>query len=807
MNTLLQDVRYSLRMLRKSPGFTIVAMLTLALGIGANTAIFSVVRAVLLKSLPYPNPERLALLDEYQEHSGRLSVAWPNFLDLQAQNHSFEALAAYRTTQRALTGAGEPVLLNGGEVSASFFSILGVKPVLGRAFADKEDKPGASPTAVLSYAFWRNRLGGDSSVLGRSITLSGESFTVVGVLPPGFKYFHQPIDLYLPIGLEGARPAWINRENHPGLLVVGRLKPGVSQQTAQTEVDTIMRRLEQQYPASNSGERASVQALFESQISGYRTMFYMLLTAVACVLLIACANVANLLLARVTGRQKEFAVRAAIGAPRARIVRQVLTESLLLAALGGALGLLLASQALAPLLRMAPQDVPRLSDTAVDYNVALFTAFISALTGVLFGLAPAFHSSRTDVNSLMKDSGATITPGRTRQKFRSGLLVSEVALAMVLVVACGLLVRSLMKAQGVNPGFEPDHVLALDVLLPSQQYRSDDEQRAFFDRALQQIRSIPGAVSASAVLCPPLTGTCWGSVYLLSDRPIPAQNQIPSSVFNIADAQYFQTMKIPLLSGRLFAETDTNKSPPVILINETLAKMWWPHESPLGKRIKQGFPQNKAPYREIVGVVGDLKQEGPDAHQLPEIFEPASQSSSSDMTVVVRTEADPASMTAAVEGSIRSIDKNLPFSSVQPMTHYLSESLAQRRFATLLLAIFGGLALILASLGIYGVTAYAVAQRRHEIGIRMALGATRENVLALVLSQGLRLGLIGVAIGLSLSLFITRLMASLLFGVSSKDPATFGLVALLLCAVALFACYIPARRAAEVDPMVALRYE
>jgi len=807
MEIFLQDIRYGLRMLRKSPGFTAVAVVTLALGMGATTAIFSVVRAVLLKSLPYPNPEQLMVLDENQQASGRMSVGWPNFLDWQAQSRSFEALAAYRDIDRSLTGVGQPVQLHVAEVSAPFFPILRVTPVVGRVFSDAEDKPAASPTVVLSYGFWRNKLGGDSSVLGRTLTLSGESFTVIGVLPPDFNYFRQHIDLYLPIGLEGARTAWLNRENHPGLLVVGRLKSGVSREAAQTEMDTIMRRLEQQYPASNSGEHASVTSLFEGQVSEWRTTFYTLLAAVACVLLIACANVANLLLARTAARKKEFAVRAAVGAGVWRIARQMLSESTLLACLGGALGLLLAPLVLAPMLRLAPQNIPRLSDTTVDHNVAIFSLLVSVLTGILFGSVPALSSAHTDPNAALKDSAATTTVGRSRQRFRSGLLVAEVALAFMLVVVCGLLARSLANAQRVDPGFNADHVLALDVSVPATQYRTGEQRYQFFAQTLQRIRALPGVKSASAVMCGPLVGTCWNSVYLVSDRPVPKQNEIPMSVFNVADPAYFRVMSVPLLAGRWFAETDNAKAPPVILINQTLADTWWPHESPLGKRIKQGFPQDTDPYREIIGVVGDIKQDGPDAPQLPEVFEPMAQTPYQGMTFVVRTEGDPLSMAPTVESCIHSVDRNLPLSAVQPMTRYLSESLARRRFLTLLPEIFGGLAVFLAALGIYGVMAYTVAQRRHEIGIRMALGASRQSVLTLIVSQGMRLGLLGVAIGLGGALVLTRWMASLLFGVSSKDPATFVCVSLLLCVVALTACYVPARRAARVEPMVALRYE
>jgi predicted permease len=806
MQTLLEDLRYGLRMLRKTPGFTAIAVITLALGIGANTAIFSVVRAVLIKSLPYPDPDRLMIIDEYQEHAGRSSVGWMNFLDWRAQGRSFEAMAAYRLDQRSLTGIGPPTLLQAGEVSAPFFSILGANPVLGRVFTESEDKPGASPRAILSHEFWRNRLGGDSSVLGRELTLGAEPFTVVGVLPPNFKYFQEPVDLYIPIGLEGAKPAWINRGNHPGLLVLARLKT-VSRSAAQAEMGTIMGRLEQQYPASNSGERASVTPLSEKQLASVRPTFYMLLAAVGCVLLIACANVANLQLTRAAARQKEFAVRAAIGAGKARVIRQLLTESVLLATLGGGLGLLLALSAIPPLLRLAPQDIPRLAETEVDGGVMLFTLGISILIGILFGIAPAFQSSHINPSGVLKESGTTVTSSRSRQSLRAGLFVSEVALAMVLVVACGLLIRSLLKVQAVNPGFNADHVLALDVMLPAQQYRTDEQKTRFFAQALDRIRVLPRVTSASAVHCPPLVGTCWNSVYLVSDRPIPLQAELPKSVFNVATPTYFQTMQIPLLQGRQFAESDDAKAPPVIIINQTMADKWWPHQSPLGKRIKQGFPQDKTPYREIVGVVGDLKQNGPDARQLPEVFEPAAQGPSQAMTLVVRTGPGPLSLAKAAENAIQSVDKDLPVSAIQPMTQYISESLARREFSTLLLGLFGALALVLAAVGVYGVMAYTVAQRTHEIGIRVALGAQRMHILRLILGRGGILALAGVGLGLASALGLTRLMASLLYGVRATDPFTFVGVALLLALVALAACYIPARRATHVVPMVALRHE
>ncbi len=806
MRMFWQDLRYGARMLAKSPGFTAVAILTLALGIGANSAIFSVINAVLLKPLPYPEPNRLVVLDEYQLHTGESSVAWMNFLDWRDQNKSFEDMAAYRTIHLTLTGAGEPALLRTGQVSAAFFPLIGTKTILGRSFSKPEDNPEAGPTVVLSYNFWRNRLGGEPDVVGKTITLDGTAYSAIGVLAPGFNYFNQTVDIYVPIGLKGKTPSWLDRVNHPGLLVLARLKPGVSLASARSEMDTIMRRLEQEYPKSNSGERASIVLLYSHLYGDVQPAMFTLLAAVGLVLLIACANVANLLLARAASRQREFAVRAAIGASRTRVIRQLLTESMLLSSIGGVMGLLLASWMIGPLLRIAPPEIPRLADTQVNLWVFLFTLGVSVITGILFGLVPALQTSNLDLNRVLKESGHS-TSGPARDRFRAALFISEVALASVLVIASGLLIRSLWKAQNVNPGFNADHVLALDVLLPRTQYKTDAQILNFFNQATEKIRNLPGVRSASAVYCPPVVGTCWTSVYLVEGRPVPPQDQLADSVFNAAEPDYFRTMEIPLIEGRSFKATDTAQSPPVIIINQSMARRWWPNESPLGKRIKQGFPQSPTPYREIVGVVGDVKQEGPDAQQLTEIFLPPTQNPDNAMTLVVRTSSDPLSLAATVEEQIHALDSNLPVARVQPMTQYFSEALARRRFSTLLLGIFGALALVLAAVGIYGVMAYSVAQRTHEIGIRVALGAQRGGIIMLVVGQGLRFALLGVAIGLTAAFVLTRWMASLLFGVTATDPATFAAVAAVLTSVALPACYVPARRAMKVDPMVALRYE
>ena len=808
METLWQDVRYAVRMLAKSPGFTAVAVLTLALGIGANTAIFSVIHAVLLKSLPYPDPDRLMILSEYSARTGAESVSWMDYLDWRQQNRSFEEMATYNMHDFNFTGSGKPEVIRVGRVTSSFFSLVGATTVLGRTFNSEEDKPGANRTAVLTYGFWRARLGGDPSVLGKSLTLDGEPYSVIGVLRPDFQYFARHIDLCVPAALSTAAGSnWLLRGNHPGLEVLARLRPRVSQASARSDMDAIMGRLEREYPGSNGGQRASVKPLYEARFGDVRPALLTLLAGVLCVLLIACANVANLLLARAAVREKEFAVRAAVGAGRKRIVRQLLTESVLLSMVGGLLGLLVAAWSMGPLLRLAPADIPRLSETRMDMTVFLFSFGVALVTGILFGLAPAFQTSHVDLTAALRETGQSTTAGVRRRRLRAGLLISEVAIAVVLAIASGLLMRSLLKALAVNPGFRSDHLLALDVNLPHYKYKTDPQQLAFLNDVLERTRHLPGVVSASAVMCPPLVGTCWDSIFIFDDRPVPPIAELPRAAFNIADPQYFRAVGVPLLKGRWFTPEDTAKSTPVILINETAARRWWPNQNPLGKRIKQGFPQDKGSFEEIVGVVGDLREDAPDQAQWPEVFIPEAQNTMPSFTLLVRTGTEPMAMSGSVEGVIHSLDPDQPVYHVKAMTGYLAESLARRKFSTLLLGIFGALALLLASVGIYGVMAYSVAQRTHEIGIRVALGAQRHDVLGLVVAHGLRLALAGIAIGLAAAWMLTRLLASLLFGVTPRDPVTFVCVVGLLAGVALLACYVPARRAMRVDPMVALRYE
>ena len=807
MRTLVQDLRYAVRMLAKSPGFTLVAVATLALGIGANTAIFSVVRAVLLRSLPYPEPHRLVVTHEHNERSGSMGVAWPTFLDWRERVQSLHELAGYRRTSWNVSGTREPELLPGAEISAPFLSLLGVRPALGRDLQEADDRPGAERTVIISDETWQTRFGSDPSIVGKPIQLDGLPYVVVGVLPRGFSYFPEPVALYTPIGLNGAEPSWLERGNHSGMRVLGRLAPGASLETARAELGGIMRDLEKAYPKTNTGNQARSEFLSDALFGEIRPMLWILLGAVGLVLLIACANVAHLLLARSAARQREFGIRLALGAGPRRIVRQLLTESLLLSVLGGALGIALAAWAMGPLVALAPSEIPRLGDTRIDPLVLFFTLTACLLTGTLFGLAPALQAARPDPQSALRETGTGATSGRNRQSLRRTLFVSEVALAFVLAVGSGLLLRSLLKVQRVPLGFEPEGVLGLNVYLPDKGYETEPVRYQFLQRSLEQIRSLPGVEAASAIYCPPVAGRCWGSVYMVSDRPTPAPTDVPSSAFNVVDPGYFSTMRIPLLAGRFFNDADSADSAKVVIINESFAKKWWPNESPLGKRIKQGFPQDDRPFREIVGVVGDVAQEGLDLPVQTEVFLPFSQNTSGAMAFVARTRSDPMSLARAATAAIHRVDPNQSVTEVRPLTRSLAESVARRRFTTLLLGLFGALALVLASVGIYGVVSYGVSQRTREIGIRTALGAGPREVLRLVFDQAIRLAGVGLLVGAAAAFVLTRFMQSLLFQTPPFDPSTFAGVGVILTGIVLLACANPARRALRVSPTVALRSE
>jgi putative ABC transport system permease protein len=807
MSTLMQDLRYAVRTLARTPGFTAIAVATLALGIGANTAIFSVVHAVLLRRLPYPEPDRLVVIREQQKRLGKMGVAWPNFLDVRARSRMLSSLAGYRANEMTLSDSHEPEVLRVGEVSATFFPLLGATAQLGRLLAESDDRPGATPAVVLSDELWRRRFGSDPEIVGKTVKLDAVASTVVGVLPRGFSFFPRHAELYRPIGLYGAEPTWLNRGNHSGMRVLARIAPGATLAGARSEIDGIMRQLEQQYPDSNAGQVATMAPLSVEMFQDYRPALWTLLAAVGVVLLIACVNVAHLQLARSAGRQKEIAIRAALGAGRGRIVRQLVTESVLISAIGGAFGLLVATWSIGPLVRLAPTAIPRLAETHIDPGVLLFTLAVSLATGLLFGTAPAISASRPDPQAALVEGGRGSTSGRSRQRFRTGLFVSEVALAFVLVIGSGLLIRSLLELQSVSPGFRPEHVLSLDVSLPDAKYTENDQRAAFYRSAMEALRPLPGVQSATAIYCAPLFGKCWGSVYVLSDRPAPAQAELPSAHWNVADPGYFQTVGIPLRQGRAFTETDGPDSPKVVIVNETFARQWWPNGDAVGKSIKQGWPKDPTPFRQIIGVVADVRQDGLDAPAAPEVYIPLMQNPMSSMTLLVRVAGSPRSVERSAIAAVRAVDPEQSVSNVMPMTDYLSVSVADRRFTTLLLGFFAALALALASVGIYGVVAFGVAERRREIGIRTALGARPADGRGLFVKRALRLAAIGMVAGAVAALALSRLIASLLFGVGPSDPATFGGVALLLTAVVLAACVIPARRALRVSPTTALRGE
>jgi putative ABC transport system permease protein len=803
MQTLLQDLRYGARMLVKQPGFTLIAVLTLALGIGANTAIFSIVNAVLLRPFAYPAPERLVIVQE-RYTAGGMTVSYPNFADWQAQQTVFEGISAVRGNESFnLTGTGEPERLSGRLVSAAFLSTLGIKPQLGRDFLAEEDQPGAAPAVMLSYGFWQRRFGNDPSVIGKQLTLNNQSYTVIGVTPANFQY-GLPADVTVPINLQAER--FRNRGSDPGIGVVARLKPNLSQQQAETEMNAIAARLEQQYPATNKGRRVLLTPLHESVVGNVRQPLLILLGAVGLVLLIACANVANLLLVRAASRQKEMAVRVALGASRATLVRQLLTESVLLAALGATLGILLAFWGTSLIAAQLPEGIPRLQEARVDAPVLLFTLLVSLLTGLLFGLFPALQASRPNLTEGLKE-GERGSSG-TRQRLRSTLVVAEVALTLTLLVGAGLLVQSFRRVLAVDPGFTPNNLLTMQVSVNNP----DGQQIAnFFEQLQQNVRHLPGVKAVAVSNGLPFEGANHPT-FLIEGRPIPKANK-PNGQRYTVSPDYFQTLGIELLKGRVFSVQDTRDSPRVIVIDESLARQYFPDEDPIGKRIKQSVD---SPSLEIVGVVRHVEPYGLDreASGVAQFYNNFNQTPLQSLpggvrriNVLVRTEVEPLGLVSAVRAQIAALNKDQAVFNVRTMEQAVAQSIAPRRFSMLLLMVFALVALALASLGIYGLLSYTVAQRAREIGVRMALGAQGSDVLRLMIRQGMKLVFVGIAIGLAASLALTRTMKTLLFGISASDPLTFAGIALLLTFVALLACWIPARRATKVDPLTALRTE
>jgi putative ABC transport system permease protein len=800
---MYNDLRYAVRQLLKNPGFTAVAVLTLALGIGANTAIFSIVNAVLLRPFPYQAPERLVIIQERGSAGNGFSPSYPNFVDWRAQNTVFDSISAVRGNESFnFTGAGEPERLQGRLVSAEFFSTLRIKPLVGRDFLAEEDRLGAAPAVILSYGFWQRRFGADPAILGKQLTLNNQSFTVVGIIPANFQ-FGAEADVTVPIGLQAER--FRNRGSDPGTGVVARLKPNVSEQQGETDLNLVAARLEQQYPTTNKGRRVLLTPLHESIVGNVRQPLLILLGAVGLVLLIACANVANLLLVRSSARQKEMAVRVALGASRATLIRQLLTESVLLAALGAALGILLALWGMNLIASQLPDGVPRLQEAQVDAPVLVFSLAVSLLTGLLFGLAPALQASHPNLTEGLKE-GDRGSSGR-RQRLRSVLVVAEVTLTLTLLVGAGLLIQSFRRVLEVDPGFKPQNLLTMQVSVNNP----DGQQVAnFFGQLQQNVRRLPGVKSVAVSNGIPFGSTNFPP-FLIEGR-LETENK-PSGLRYHVSPTYFQTMGIELIKGRLFTAEDTPATPQVVIIDEVLAQRYFPNEDPLGQRLKASAD---APGIEIVGIVRhaepySLDAQGPAPAQFYLNFNqiPAERLPGyvRRINLLTRTEVEPLSLASAVRGQVTALNKDQAVFNLRTMEQAVAQSVAARRFSMLLLTVFAVVALALASVGLYGIMSYSVAQRAREIGIRMALGAQARDVLALVVKQGMRLALLGVAIGLPASLALTQLMKTLLFGVSATDPMTFTGIALLLTVAALLACWLPAQRATKVDPMEALRYE
>lgn len=802
MQTLIQDFRYAVRMLLKNPGFTAITVLTLALGIGANTAIFSVVNAALLRSLPYPEPDRLVVAFSKTKGTQRGDMSWADLQDMRAQSRLFDSLAVFSPQSVNLTGRSgthiEPGRLVGGFVSVEFLPLLGVTPSQGHGFVKGDDVTGAKPVAVISVEVWRDRFGGDSQLIGQTLTLNNQLFTVVGVLPEGFRAPYSDVEVWLPIQYF---PNFSPERKNTVATVFGRMKPGVTLNQAQTELGTIATRLELQFPETNKDRGVAVVELQNLLVEQLRPSLLLLFGGVGFVLLIACANVANLLLSRAIGRSRELALRAALGADRLRLMRQLLTENLLLAMLGGGLGLLIGVVGIKALVANGAITLPGLIEVRPDRAVFGFTLGASLLTGLIFGLLPALRFSKPELNESLKKGGRTTT-GADHGRLQGLLVISQIALSLTLLVGAGLMVRSFANLLSVEPGFDGYNVLTLEYRVPRNKYPAPDQQWRFHEQVVARVQALPGVESAAVILAMPHGGNSGSATYTVMDRPAPAPGQEPRAQTNRADPNYFRTMKIPLLQGRVFTEQDQAKTPPVVVINRTMAHQYWPDGNAVGKQVHVLSPDVVAT---VIGVVGDIRHNSLDEAALPQIYLAYAQQPHIFASLAVRTTGDPLRAADAVRNAIWSVDSEQPVWKVRTLEFLLNRSLRPQLFLMNLIGSVSILALILAAVGVYGVISYSVNQRIHEIGVRLALGAQPRDVSRMVLRQGLRLVLPGLGLGLIVSFLLMRLTQGLLFEVRATDPATFATTALVLLGVALSACWIPARRATAVDPMIALR--
>lgn len=818
MNQLWQDIRYGVRSLLKHPGFTLVALVTLALGIGANTAIFSVVNTVVLRPLPYAEPDRLMTLWETMPGSDHRSVAPGNFVDWRTQNRTFLDMAATFYANFNLTSDGEPERIDGATITSNFMSLLGANAQLGRTFQADDDEYQDRSVVLISEGLWQRRFAADRKVIGRTITIDETPHTIVGVMSPGFQ-FPERSELWVLGRNRGAVPTslisqvpsndWVHERDAHFIRVIGRLRPGVSLSQAQSDIAAITRRAELDFPKTNSGLGSNVVPLHTQVVGDVRGVLFILLGAVGFVLLIACTNVANLMLARATQREREIAIRAAVGASRLSLIRQLLTESLLLSIAGGVAGLVVSIWAVDLFVKLSPGDIPRLNEASVDLRLLGFTLLVSLLTGVGFGLLPAFAATRTNLNSTLKEGGAKASHGPQRRGARNILVVTEIALAQVLLVGATLLAISYVRVIHIDPGFNPDRVLTAKIAPANKKYPDPQSRSAFYATVLEHLQSLPGVASAGMVMSVPLSGASMNRGFRVEGRPVPKADENVTMDFQIVSPGYFSTLEIPVKQGRGLSAADTETSERVIVINNAMARRYWPNEDPVGQRLMIGESSKDTSWRTIVGVVSDNRHASLSEAPVPTAFISYHQDFESwpRMGFVIKAKGDAAGLAPVVRKELVSIDPAQPLYAVEPMDNLLQASVAQRRFIMLLLGSLSAIAVLLAMVGVYGVISFSVGERTQEIGIRMALGARAVDVLRMVLSQGMRVACVGIVIGLGAAFALTRLLSSLLFEVSPTDLRTFSIVGLLLGVVAFFACYVPARRATKVDPLVALRYE
>jgi putative ABC transport system permease protein len=817
MPSLTKDIRYAIRSLAKHRGFTMIAVLTIALGVGANTAIFSVVNGVLLNPLPFPESQQLISLNETSKEVPVMQVSYPNYLDWRAQQTTLENLAARLPAGGVLTGGGDPERITGRLVTASFFPTLGVKPQVGRFFNEEEDRPGGNRVIVLSQRLWQRRFAGNSEVIGKPIQLNGESWTVVGVMPGNFDYYgvaNGNNDYFIPLGQISAQQYMTNRSTHP-VQVTARMKPGVSLEQVQNEFQAIAARLATQYPDTNAGNSITARTFLDDYVGDLRRSLLTVFGAVGLLLLIACGNVANLLLARASGRRREIAIRLAMGASRWRIMRQLLTESLLLALSGGVLGLLIATWGVSLLLKLGSDALSRTEEIGLDLRVLLFTLFVTVATGVIFGLAPALQTSGIDIQQTLKGSASSISGGLRSLKLTSVFVVVELALSLVLLVGTGLLLRSFQQLLIVQPGFDANNVLTLRLRLPDAKYQTTTQTIGFLNNVLKATSALPGVTNVSVGTGFPMRAYGESDYQLEGEQQPQRSSDAPVAVSQAISASYYDTLGIPLLAGRHFTDHDTTESPLVVIVDDTFVRRHFSNASMgqvIGRRLR--FGGDAEPWREIVGVVGHIRHSGLEEEGRAEIYRPWLQmnpkwmlSTTRAMDLIVKTSANPETFVGPIKQVVQSIDPDQPLANVITLGAVMDESIAPRRMTLSLLGLFAAVAFLLASIGLYGVMAYHVSQRIREIGIRLALGAQRANVWRLIVGQGLKLVLVAVTVGLVASWLLTRLIKSLLFVVSPTDPVAFLVPALLLTVIAVLACYIPARRATRVDPLVALRNE